>query len=41
MLLPNLSLPKARLDAYNGEVGEEVVCTFAEETVGGQTPTLE
>lgn len=40
--LPLLQLQKARLDSYQGEIGEEVVCTFEGETVnGGEEPTLE
>jgi len=35
-------LSKAKLDSYDGEIGEEVVCTFEDNTVnGGETPTLE
>jgi hypothetical protein len=40
--LPLLHLSKAKLDSYDGEIGEEVVCTFEDNTVnGGETPTLE
>ena len=33
--LPLLHLSKAKLDSYDGEIGEEVVCTFEDCTVNG------
>lgn len=43
MILPSLNLPKARLDQYEGEVGERILCDFTGDhfKVSGQCPTLE
>jgi hypothetical protein len=40
MSLPNLCLPKSKLDVYDGEVGERVKCDFSDETLRAQGKPL-
>jgi hypothetical protein len=39
--LPTLTLPKVKLDDFNGEIGESVKCDFSGQKVGDEELTLQ
>lgn len=40
LLMPDLKLPKARLDSFIGDASEKVKCDFIGETMKGEPLTL-